>query len=303
MRNNKKLGGVIPPMMTPVDANQNIDEKGVRNIVSRCIRLGVSGLFVLGTMGEGQSLVKSERKRLIQIAADEARGRVPVLAGVSAESSRKVMENVEDALEAGADYIVSLTPYFFEASEQQELIDFFSRLANSLPKPLVIYNNPYMTRNTLTFDTICELSENANIAGIKNSSSDFGLMMRLIREFKGREDFSVFSGDETTCDAALVMGADGVVPGIGTLIPDVFVEMCAKADRMDIEGAKQLQKKVLEIFDGIYLDGYWAWVAGQKYALSCLGLCQEYLALDYRKLNEGEKARIRESIVRFGIKK
>lgn len=298
----KTLKGVIPPMMTPVDVNQNVDEKGVRNIVNRSIRLDVSGLFVLGTMGEGQSLVKSERKRLIEIAVDEAKGRIPVLAGVSAEGSRKVMENAEDALKAGADYIVSLTPYFFEAAEQQELVDFFSCLADNLSRPLILYNNPYMTRNTLTLDTIRELSENSNIAGIKNSSSDFGLLMQLIRTFEYREDFSVFSGDEMTCDAALVMGADGVVPGIGTLIPDVFVEMYAAAGRRDIEGARQLQKKVLDIMDGIYLDGYWAWVAGQKYALSQLELCQEYFTIDNRRLNDQEKARIQESIIKFGIK-
>lgn len=298
----KPLKGVIPPMMTPVNSSQDVDETGVRNIVSRCIRLGVSGVFVLGTMGEGQSLVKSERKKLIEIAVDEAKGRIPVLAGVSAEGSRKVMENAEDALEAGADYIVSLTPYFFEAADQQELIDFFTNLANNITKPLVLYNNPYMTRNSLTLDTILKLSENSNIAGIKNSSSDFGFLMQLIRAFQNRSDFSVFSGDETTCDAALTMGADGVVPGIGTLIPDVFVEMYNSSERKDIIEARQLQKKVLDIMDGIYLDGYWAWVAGQKYALSQLGLCQEYFTIDNRRLNDGEKARIQKSLVTFGIK-
>lgn len=298
----KPLKGVIPPMMTPVNSRQDVDEIGVRNIVSRCIRLGVSGVFVLGTMGEGQSLVKSERKKLIEIAVDEAKGRIPVLAGVSAEGSRKVMEYAEDALEAGADYIVSLTPYFFEAAEQQELVDFFTNLANNISKPLVLYNNPYMTRNSLTLDTILKLSENSNIAGIKNSSSDFGFLMQLIRAFQNRSDFSVFSGDETTCDAALTMGADGVVPGIGTLIPDVFVEMYKSAERKDIEEVKQLQKKVLDIMDGIYLDGYWAWVAGQKYALSQLGLCQEYFTIDNRRLNDGEKAGIQKSLETFGIK-
>ena len=298
----KPLKGVIPPMMTPVNSSQDVDETGVRNIVSRCIRLGVSGVFVLGTMGEGQSLVKSERKKLIEIAVDEAKGRIPVLAGVSAEGSRKAMENAEDALEAGADYIVSLTPYFFEAADQQELIDFFTNLANNITKPLVLYNNPYMTRNSLTLDTILKLSENSNIAGIKNSSSDFGFLMQLIRAFQNRSDFSVFSGDETTCDAALTMGADGVVPGIGTLIPDVFVEMYNSSERKDIIEARQLQKKVLDIMDGIYLDGYWAWVAGQKYALSQLGLCQEYFTIDNRRLNDGEKARIQKSLVTFGIK-
>lgn len=301
MNISKLLKGVIPPMMSPVDAKQNIDEQGVRNIVNRCIKLGVSGVFVLGTMGEGQSIIRPERKRLIEAAVDEAKGRIPVLAGVSAEGTRKVMENAEDALNAGADYIVSLTPYFFEAAEQQELTDFFTHLANNISKPLVLYNNPYMTRNTLALDTICKLSENPNIVGIKNSSSDFGFFMQLIRTFKDRSDFSVFSGDETTCDAALVMGADGVVPGIGTLIPDVFVELYETVERNDIEGAKLLQKKILAIMDGIYLDGYWAWVAGQKYALSMLGLCQEYITIDNRQLNDKEKARIKASLTEFGI--
>lgn len=302
MSNNKKLSGVIPPMMTPVDAGQNIDEKGVRNIVSRCIRLGVSGLFLLGTMGEGQSIVKDQRKNLVRIAVDEAGGRVPILVGVSAEGSRKVMENAEDALEAGADYIVSLTPYFFEASEQSELIVFYKHLAHNISKPLVIYNNPYMTRNTLTLDTFRELSQEKNIAGVKDSGGDFSFHMQLIREFGDRDDFSVFSGMETICDAALVMGSDGIVPGIGTLIPDIFVEMFEKAksgNKTDVIG---LQDRILKIMDGIYLEGYWAWVAGQKYALSYLGLCQKYFTLDNRYLSVDEERKIQKTISEFGIK-
>jgi Dihydrodipicolinate synthase/N-acetylneuraminate lyase len=302
MSKNKKLSGVIPPMMTPVDANQNIDEKGVRNIVERCIRLGVSGLFLLGTMGEGQSIVRDQRKHLVRVAVDQAGGRVPILVGVSAEGLRKVMENVKDALEAGADYLVSLAPYFFEASDQKELIVFFKNLACNISKSLVIYNNPYMTRNVLTLDTFKELSREKNIVGVKDSGGDFSFHMQLIREFGSRDDFSVFSGMEMICDAALIMGSDGVVPGIGTLIPDVFTEMYEKAksgNKADVIG---LQSKVLKIMDGIYLDGYWAWVAGQKYALSYLGLCQKHFTIDNRYLTTEEERKIQNTLSEFGIK-
>jgi len=298
----KKLHGVIPPMMSPVDKDQNIDETGARNIVNRCIRLGVSGLFVLGSMGEGQSITKEQRKRLIEITVDEAKGRVPILAGVSAEGSRKVMENTEDALLAGADYIVSLTPYFFGANDQAELITYFRNLARNISKPLVIYNNPGMTGNVITFDTFRTLSEEKNIVGVKNSSSDFSLHMQLIREFENDPDFTVFSGVEQMADAAMIAGSDGIVPGIATLIPDVFVGIYNSAKAGNLSEAKKLQTKALQIMDEVYLDGFWAWVAGQKYALSCLGLCQEYVTLDNRYLNAEEKARVKKALSDFNIK-
>lgn len=303
MSSHKKLYGVIPPMMSPVDKNQNIDEQGTRNIVERCIYLGVNGLFLLGTMGEGQSITKEQRKRLIKFTVEQANGRIPILAGISAEGTRKALENLDDAVNAGADYIVTLTPYFFNASDQTELIKYFENIASYSPKPVLIYNNPHMTGNALTIDTIKELSLNPNIVGIKDSAGDFDFHMNLIRNFDDREDFSVFSGMETMCDASLIMGSDGIVAGIGSLIPDILAELYKTAESGDVKGAKSLQNKVLKILDGIYLKGYWAWVVGQKYALSCLGLCQPYFTIDNRNLNDDEKAIIRKTLEEYNIKR
>jgi 4-hydroxy-tetrahydrodipicolinate synthase len=126
--------------------------------------------------------------------------------------------------------------------------------------------------------------------------------MRLIREFENNQDFSVFSGVEQMADAAMITGSDGIVPGIATLIPDVFVGIYNAAKAGNLVEAKKLQTRALAIMDAVYLDGFWAWVAGQKYALSALGLCQEYFTLDNRSLTDEEKAKVRKAITDFGIK-
>lgn len=300
MKQRKRLSGVIPPMITPLDENQNVDEQGVRNVVDRCIKAGVSGLFLLGSMGEGQSILNSEKKRLVEIAVNEAKGRVPILAGISAEGTRKVMENAAMALDAGADYIVSLPPYYFSASDQQELIVFFSKLARNLTKPLLIYNNPYVVGNALTMTSFKELSQEENIIGVKDSG-DFTFHVELIREFADREDFVVLSGNEFMADASLAMGTDGIVPGCGTLFPEIFVEMYRLAPTNDTAALKKLQTKANEFMRRIYLEENWAWVAGQKYALSSLGLCGETMSIDNRPLHAAEKTSIRQTLAEYGI--
>ncbi|MEA4833024.1 MAG: dihydrodipicolinate synthase family protein [Oscillospiraceae bacterium] len=298
----KPLHGVIPPMMTPLDKNENIDEAGTKRLIERCINGGVSGIFILGTMGEGQSLIDREKKKFIKISHDAVAGRVPLFAGVSAESHRKVMKNVENAIEAGADYIVVLPPYFFYASCRDEIIKYYKDIAKYSSIPLVIYNNPVMTGNKIDLDAFKELSEEKNIVGVKNSSGDFDFHMMLLREFENRNDFSVFSGVETMCDASMMMGSDGIVAGMASLTPEIFVALYNAAIAGDFKEAREIQKKLLEIMNGIYLDGYFAWQIGQKYALSLLGVCEPYHSTETRDLTAAEKLRIAETLKKFNIK-
>jgi dihydrodipicolinate synthase/N-acetylneuraminate lyase len=302
MANTKKLFGVIPPMITPVDQNGRIDEKGARNLVNRVIDGGVNGIFALGTMGEFATIDEDQRKAFLEIVVDEAGGRVPILAGVAAEGLKRALRLCEDAVSTKPDYIVLMAPYYFSAKSQEELKDYFITIGKNIDLPLVIYNNPFSTRNGLAFETIIELSYEKNIVGLKESSSNFSVFMRLIREFKDRDDFSLFQGDETVIDASLIMGADGVVPGIGTLLPDMIVKLYNSAKANDIDSARKIQGDILDIFNGIYGQGFKNWLVGQKFALSHLGLCKEFTTTTHTLLSQYEKDKVIETLKKYNIK-
>lgn len=297
----KKLTGVIPPLMIPLDANLNTDFSAVKKIVDRAIDRGVSGLFVLGGMGEGQYVRDSTKKDMVEATVKAARGRVPVLAGISAESPCKVMDNAAAAIEAGADYLVCLPLYYYGYPSQDAVAEFFIHIADQISVPLVIYNNPIMTGTAISCDCFCRLAEHPNIAGTKDSSGDGGLFMELMRRLKGRDDFFVFHGGEFMMDGAMRMGADGLVPGGGTLLPELFVELYQTGLAGDYEKTMQQQQHISDCLNAVYLDGCWAWVRGQKYALSALGLCEDYCAIGDRALTENEKATVRENMKKLGI--
>jgi len=302
MRITKTLHGVIPPLMTPLNKEGHIDIQGTRNVIDRCINGGVTGLFILGTMGEGQTITDADKEIFIKEAYEYTAGRVPVLVGVSAESYCRVMENVKRAERCGADYLVVLPPYFSGASCQADLVNFFTNVADNASKPVLIYNNPIMTKNALTFDSFKTLAAHKNIVGVKNSSSDFDFHMKLVREFKEREDFAVFTGVETMCDNAILTGTDGLVPGLGTLCPEIFVECYKAGVAMDVDKANEIQNTIIDMFDDIYLTGYWAWQVGQKYALSVLGVCEKYHSAVTRELSDADKAKIEAALEKYNIK-
>lgn len=302
MANSKKLFGVIPPMITPVDENGRIDEKGARNLVNRVIAGGVNGIFALGTMGEFATIDEDQRKYFLEIIVDETRGRVPVLAGVAAEGINKVLRLCKDAISTKPDYIVLMAPYYFQAKSQEELKNYFTAVNKNIDLPLVMYNNPSATKNGLSMETIIELSHEENIVALKESSGNFSWFMKLIREFKDRDDFSLFQGDETLIDASLIMGADGIVPGIGTLLPDMIVKLYNLAKSKDIDGARNIQGDILDIFNGVYGEGFKNWIMGQKFALSYLGLCKEFTTTTHTLLTNDEKDIAIKTLKKYNIK-
>jgi dihydrodipicolinate synthase/N-acetylneuraminate lyase len=285
-------------MITPLDEHENIDEAGVRKLVSRLIDRGVNGIFLLGSMGEFPMIVEEEKQRLVEIAVDEASGRVPVLANVSAEGSRKTERILNRTLEAGADMIVLVPPYFYNVRDEREIKNYYLSISRSINKPLIIYNIPVYTNNPISASMIEELAEEENIAGIK---TDIIANLGLLRTLGGRDDFAILHGNESTIDYALQLGVDGVIPGISTLAVDKCVELYQKSQKGDYAGASSLQKELLEIQAGVFGPKALHWGTGHKHALSLLSLCQEHVATTLLPLNDGQKDGIAATLRKYGI--
>jgi 4-hydroxy-tetrahydrodipicolinate synthase len=293
-----KLKGIICPMITPLDEHERIDESGVRKLVSRLIDKGVGGIFLLGSMGEFPMIVEEEKQRLVEIAVDESKGRVPVLANVSAEGPRKTERILRRILDAGADMIVLVPPYFYNVRDEREIKNYYLSISRNINKPLVIYNIPVYTNNAIPAGMIEELAEEDNIVGIK---TDIMANLGLLRALGGRDDFSILHGNENTIDYALQLGVDGVIPGISTLAADKCVELYHKSQQGDYAGASLLQTDLLRIQEGVFGKKAVHWGTGHKHALSLLGLCQGHVATTLLPLSEQQKDGIAATLQRYGI--
>jgi 4-hydroxy-tetrahydrodipicolinate synthase len=296
--NSNKLRGVICPMVTPLDEHENIDEAGVRKLVSRLIDKGVDGIFLLGSMGEFPMIVEEEKERLIQITVDEAKGRVPVMANVSAEGPRKTERMMRKAIDAGTDLVVLVPPYFYNVRDEREIKQYYITMSRNSDKPLVIYNIPVYTNNPIPPGMVVELSEEPNIVGIK---ADLFANLPMFRQLRGRDDFATLHGNEGTLDLALELGADGIIPGISSLAADRCVELYRKAREGDTRAASKQQLELANIQEAVFGKKAAHWGTGHKYALSLLGLCQPFVATTLLPLDERQKEQIAAAVSEYGL--
>ncbi len=264
------LGGIIPPILTPTDTHDNVDEAGLRGFVDWLIEQGVNGLFVGGSAGEGPLLVEREWQRLAEIVHDQNRGRVPLLAGVQDTSTRKVLDKVRIARQIGYGYCVA-TPTFYNpcraASEQLRL--FAAVVEAAQPMELVAYNIPQLTISAIELDTFCELARRGWIRYCKESSGNLEFLKQLIA--RGREvDLEVLMGDEMNAMTGLLAGAKGLVNLCINVDPAAYLQLFAATSRGNIEEATRQQARIREIVEHVALATP-SFVAGPKYVMSRRG--------------------------------
>ncbi len=174
----KKYIGVIPPIITPVDEHENVDEKGFRKLISHCIENGIHGIFVAGSNGECLALTQKERDRAIRIALDEVAGRVPVMSGVMDSSTRRVIDNIKSLEQMGGAAAV-ITPVFYARhATQEETVRHFEEIARHTSIDLIIYNIPPFTGQTLKAETIFKIAKIAESVCIQTGSSTLRLRVR-----------------------------------------------------------------------------------------------------------------------------
>jgi len=216
--------GIIPAMVTPIDAVGRINESAVRKLTNHLIDGGVHGLFPVGSQGEFFALTFEQKKETIRIVVDETRGRVPVYAGTGAVTTREAIETTKMAQDWGVSAVSVITPYFLVPS-QKELIAHYTAIAKACPDlPILLYSNPERTQVPFPTATVLELAAVDNIVGIKDSSGDMSLTGEYIRLTRGM-NFHVLMGRDTLIYAALCYGAAGSICATGNVDPRVPVEI------------------------------------------------------------------------------
>ncbi len=220
---NKKYYGVIPPIITPVDARENVDEEGFRRLIDHCIDGGLHGIFVAGSNGECMALTQKERDNAIRIAVDQCGDRVPVMAGVMDTSTRRVIDNIKKLEQLGGKCAVITSIFYARHTSQDETTRHFAQICRETNVEIMVYNIPMFTNLKLTVNTIKEIAKFDRVVGVKDSSGDFAAFQQLLTHFAGT-DFSVLQGSTPYAMASMLQGADGFVPSIAPVFPQLFVE-------------------------------------------------------------------------------
>ena len=240
-----EIKGIIPPILTPMNDDESINEAELRHQVNRMIDAGVSGVFALGTNGEAYALSHKEKVQVLKVVVDETKGRVPVYAGTGCPTTKETITLSKEAEEIGADILSVIVPYFAAAS-QDELYDHYKAVAESVKLPIVLYNIPARTGNALAPATVARLAKDVpNIMGAKDSSGNFDNMKQYIELTKDiGKDFSVLSGNDSLILPILMFGGKGGIAGCANVFPRTMVEIYEAWTAGDIERAKKVQDSI-----------------------------------------------------------
>lgn len=262
-----EIRGIIPPVATPMQANEDLDLPRLKWFIDHLIASGVHGIFVLGTNSEFYALDEKEKQQVIATAVEHVRGRVPVYAGTGAETTREAVRLTQMAEKEKADGVSVITPYFISPN-QQEIFDHYRRIAEHTKLPVVLYNNPGTCGGVkIEVDTVARLAQIPNIRAIKDSSGDLQNTNEMIRAVP--DTFSVLMGRDTLIFPALMFGAKGAVPATGNIAPQLLVEIYEKFVRGDVEGSKAAQLRLNPVRMSLTLGTA---PGGVKAALQLLGL-------------------------------
>lgn len=262
-----QVRGIIPPVATPMLANEDLDLPRLKWFIDHLLTSGVHGIFVLGTNSEFYALDEAEKQQVIATAVEHVGTRAPVYAGTGAETTREAVRLTKMAEREGAQGVSVITPYFISPT-QQEIYDHYRRIAENTKLPVILYNNPATCGGVkIDVDTVARLAEIPNIVGIKDSSGDLTNTNEMIRAVPDR--FSVLMGRDTLIFSALMFGARGAVPATGNIAPKLLVDIYEKFVKGDIEGSKAAQLKLNPIRMSLTLGTA---PGGVKAALQMLGL-------------------------------
>ncbi|GIH14535.1 dihydrodipicolinate synthase family protein [Rugosimonospora africana] len=250
------LSGVIPPVCTPLTPDFEVDTGSLTRLVDHLLDGGVDGLFVLGSSSEAAFLPDRHRRTVLDTVLRHVAGQVPVLAGVIDMTAPRVLSHVEAALDAGAGGIVATAP-FYTRTHPAEIAVHFRTIAKRAGVPLYAYDLPVSVHTKLDASLLLDLAAEGVLAGLKDSSGDDGGLRRVILGRRNRDlpSFAVLTGSELTVDAALWMGADGVVPGLGNVDPHGYVRLYRAAKRGDWAAARDEQERLFRLFDLVRVGG------------------------------------------------
>jgi 4-hydroxy-tetrahydrodipicolinate synthase len=261
---------------------------------------GVSGLFILGTTGEGPSLSYRLRREMIAQTCRIVRNRVPVLVGITDTAFVESLALSRHSEESGASAVVLAPPYYLPES-QPELLEYLNHLVPELPLPLFLYNMPALTKVTIEPETVRRAMDHDRIIGLKDSSGQMIYFHRIVGLLSQRPDWALLVGPEELLADATLAGGHGGICGGANLFPELYVALYEAARGQNTARVRALHAQVMRVSESLYHVGRHssAIIKGIKCALAHLGVCDDYLAEPFHRFREPERSEVKEIVDRL----
>ncbi len=298
----RPIKGIIPPVLTPLAARDQLDGGAFDRLLNYLIGGGSSALFILGSTGESPGLSHRLRRDVIDRACATIGGRVPLLTGVTDTSFEETLRLAEHAAKAGASALVLSPPYYFNLT-QQAFLGYLERLVPLLPLPVYLYNIPSLTKLNIAPETVRAASQLSGVYGLKDSSGSVAYFTAVQSLMADRPDFAILGGVEEILAEMVARGAHGGVCGGANLCPRLYVDLFEATVRGDAERVRSLQGTVITISEGVYRAGEpeSSYLRGLKCAASMLGFGNGLMAEPYLALREEERGEIRAVLEAAGL--
>ena len=245
------LRGSLVAIVSPMQEDESLDLEAFRRLIDWHIAEGTDGIVVVGTTGESPTVDFEEHTLLIKTAIERAGGRVPIIAGTGANSTREAIELQAFAKKAGADQCLSVVPYYNRPT-QEGLYRHFQAVAEAVDIPMIVYNVPSRTVADLHNDTALRLAQVPNIIGIKDATANLERGADLIR--RAPKGFAIYSGDDATALALTLMGGDGVISVTANAAPRLMHEMCVAAFDGDLSRARSANNRLLGLHRHLFVE-------------------------------------------------
>ena len=286
--------GSMPALITPFKDGK-FDEPAFRALVDWQISSGSHGLVPVGTTGESPTVNHDEHKRVVEWCIDEAKGRVPVIAGAGSNSTKEAVELAQHAEKAGADAVLVVTPYYNKPT-QEGMYRHFKAINDSVGIPIVIYNIPPRSVVDMSIDTMKRLYELKNIVGVKDATGDVGRVSKQ-RHAMG-PDFIQLSGEDMTALAAMAAGGHGCISVTANVAPGLCAALMEAVFKGDHAEALRLQDRLTPLHAALFVE---PGVCGAKYASSLISRTRNEIRLPLIPVGEATEAIIRRAMVHAGV--
>ena len=291
----KPIVGSIVALVTPMHEDGSVDYAALRRLIDWHVAEGTDCIGVVGTTGESPTVSVEEHCEIIRVAVEHAAGRVPIMAGAGGNATREAIELTRFAKQVGADCTLQVVPYYNKPS-QEGIYQHFKAVAEAVDLPVVLYNVPGRTVADMQPETTLRLAQVPGIVGIKEATGDIERAAWLIKQ--APKGFSIYSGDDSTAVALMLLGGHGNVSVTANVAPRLMHELCMAAIEGDVKRATALHLRLLAVHKQLFCEPS---PAPTKWALAQLGRCGVHVRLPILPLTESGQTQVGQALRASGL--
>jgi 4-hydroxy-tetrahydrodipicolinate synthase len=290
------ITGSIVALATPMHEDGSVDYPSLRKLIDWHIAQGTDCIGVVGTTGESPTVNVGEHEEIIRVSVEQAKGRVPIMAGCGANSTAEAIELAKFAKSVGADCQLQVVPYYNKPTQEGQYLHFKAIAEAAGDLPMVLYNVPGRTVADLQHDTVLRLAQVPGIVGIKEATGNIERAQWLIRDVP--KGFAVYSGDDPTAVALMLCGGQGNVSVTANIAPRQMHDLCKAAIAGDVRTAMEIQRKLMPVHRYLFVE---ANPIPLKWAMARMGLCGGTLRLPMTPLSSAHEAAVEAALRASGL--